>query len=56
MKLSVGIITFNEEKILETTLKSVEEFADEIIIVDSNSTDNTVEIAKKYGASIFSEE
>jgi glycosyltransferase involved in cell wall biosynthesis len=46
-KLSVAIITFNEEKNIERALKSVD-FADEIIVVDSFSTDATVEICKKY--------
>ena len=45
MKLSVGIITFNEENRIGKTLDSVREIADEIIIVDSESTDRTVEIA-----------
>jgi glycosyltransferase involved in cell wall biosynthesis len=56
MKLSIGIITFNEEKILGRTLDSVKGIADEIIIVDSNSTDSTVEIAKSFGAKVFSED
>lgn len=50
MKLSVAMITCNEEKILEKTLKSVASLADEIVIVDSGSTDRTEEIALKYGA------
>lgn len=50
MKLSVAMITLNEEKILEKTLKSVLAIADEIVIVDSGSRDRTEEIAKKYGA------
>ena len=50
MTLTVSIITLNEEKNLERTLKSVEDFADEIVIVDSGSTDRTEEIAKKFGA------
>ena len=45
MKLSVGIITFNEENRIGKTLDSVREIADEIIIIDSESTDKTVEIA-----------
>lgn len=53
MTLSVAIITLNEEKILEKTLKSVNEFADEIVIVDSGSTDKTEEIAKKYNAKFY---
>jgi len=56
MKLSVGIITFNEEKILGKTLESVKKIADEIIIVDSNSTDKTVEIAESFGAKVHNEE
>lgn len=55
MGLSVGIITFNEEKRLERTLESVKSFADEIVIVDSGSTDKTFEIAQKFGANFFVE-
>lgn len=50
VKLSVVIITFNEEKNLERCLKSVKEVADEIVVVDSFSTDKTKEIALNYGA------
>ncbi len=46
-KLSVLIPTKNEEIHIEAVLQSVA-FADEIIVVDSFSTDNTVELAKKY--------
>jgi glycosyltransferase involved in cell wall biosynthesis len=53
--LSVGIITFNEEKRLERTLESVKSFADEVIIVDSGSTDKTHEIAQKFSANFFVE-
>ncbi len=56
VKLSVGIITFNEERIIAKTLESVKDVADEIVIVDSYSTDKTAEIAKKYGAKVFFEE
>lgn len=55
MKLSVGIITFNEERILGKTLSSLRKIADEVVIVDSYSTDRTVEIAKNFGAKVFSE-
>jgi heptosyltransferase III len=47
-KISVVIITFNEEQNIERCLHSVRHVADEIIIVDSFSTDRTEEIAKKY--------
>jgi len=50
--LSVVLATFNEEKNLASCLDSVKDIADEIIIVDGTSKDKTVEIAKKYGASI----
>lgn len=53
--LSIAIITHNEEKRLPDCLKSLS-FADEIVIVDSNSRDRTVEIAKEYGAKVFNEE
>lgn len=47
-KISACIISFNEEKKIGDCLKSLAGIADEIIVVDSNSTDNTVNIAKKY--------
>ena len=50
--LSVAIITKNEERNLARTLASVS-FADEIIIVDTDSTDRTVEIAESFNAKIF---
>jgi glycosyltransferase involved in cell wall biosynthesis len=54
--LSVAMITFNEEKKLPITLAAVKDLADEIIIVDSHSTDSTREIAVKYGAQVFEED
>ena len=60
MQLSVVIITFNEEANIGRTLASVQPLvADgkgEIIVVDSSSTDRTVEIAKSFGAKVFVEE
>src|SRR6266576_4785310 len=60
MQLSVVIITYNEEANIGRTLQSVQPLvADgkgEIIVVDSSSTDRTVEIAKSFGAQIFVEE
>ncbi len=52
-KISACIISFNEEKKIEDCLKSLQSVVDEIIIVDSLSTDNTLKIAKKYTDKIF---
>jgi len=52
-KLSVLMITKNAEEILDQSLASVKEIADEIIIIDDNSHDKTVTIAKEYQARIF---
>jgi glycosyltransferase involved in cell wall biosynthesis len=54
--LSVAIITFNEEENIRRTLESVKAIADEVIVVDSHSTDRTVEIAKEFGAKVFVED
>jgi len=53
VKLSVVIITFNEEKNIELCLKSLSNIADEIIVVDSFSTDNTEKICKQYNVKFF---
>ena len=52
-KISACIISYNEEQKIEDCLKSLEGIVDEIIIVDSLSTDKTLEIAKKYTDKIF---
>lgn len=53
--LSVAIITKNEEKNLPHCLRSVS-FSDDIVVVDSGSTDRTVEIAREYGCRVFVED
>nr|MBF0222880.1 glycosyltransferase family 2 protein [Desulfobulbaceae bacterium] len=53
--LSIAIITFNEEERLADCLKSIA-FVDDVVVVDSGSTDNTVAIAASYGAKVFQEE
>ncbi|WP_392486349.1 glycosyltransferase [Haloimpatiens sp. FM7315] len=58
MKLSVAMIVKNEEKNIERTLlalKKIENYISlEIVIVDTGSYDNTVEIAKKYTDKVYS--
>ncbi|WP_027418793.1 glycosyltransferase family 2 protein [Crocinitomix catalasitica] len=49
-KISAVIITYNEEKNIETCLKSLVGIVDEIVVVDSFSTDKTESICLKYGA------
>ncbi|MBM4053766.1 MAG: glycosyltransferase [Planctomycetes bacterium] len=51
--ISACMIVKNEEKFLPNCLKSLKNAVDEIIVVDTGSTDNTVNIAKKYGAKVF---
>lgn len=53
IKLSVVIITFNEEKNIERCLKSLQMVADEIVVLDSFSTDNTREICERYNVRFF---
>jgi glycosyltransferase involved in cell wall biosynthesis len=59
VKISIALITLNEESNLPRTLESVTPLVrdgqGEIIVLDSGSTDRTLEIARSYGAKIFSE-
>lgn len=52
-RISVVINTLNEEKNISRAMASVKNFADEIIVCDMFSDDETVEIAKKLGAKVF---
>ena len=52
-KISACIISYNEENKIEDCLKSLEGIVDEIIVVDSLSTDKTKEIIKKYTDNIY---
>src|SRR3989338_8692215 len=54
-KISVFVITKNEEEKIERCLKSVA-WADEIIVLDSYSTDKTESIAKKYTKKFYKKE
>lgn len=53
MKLSVIIITFNEEQMIRDCLSSIGEWVDEILIIDGGSVDKTVEIAQSLGTKVF---
>lgn len=52
-QLSVYILTCNSPKYLPDILKRCSRFADEIVIVDSGSTDNTLDIARSFNCKIF---
>ena len=52
-KLAVVILTKNEEKNIVEAMGNVYKVADEIIIIDSGSTDATVDLANQYGAKIL---
>ncbi|HVZ67444.1 MAG TPA: glycosyltransferase family 2 protein [Patescibacteria group bacterium] len=51
--ISVVLATYNEESNLASCLDSIKSLADEIVIVDGESTDNTRDIAKQFGAKII---
>lgn len=55
MKISASIIVFNEEENIAELCETIS-WCDEIVIVDSSSTDKTVEIAEKYTDKIFQRE
>lgn len=51
-KISATILAYNEERHIGDCLDSLRDVADEIIVVDSGSTDRTVEICKEYGCKV----
>ena len=53
MELSLCMIVKNEENNLARCLESVKDIVDEMIVVDTGSTDSTVEIAKSFGANVY---
>lgn len=53
LTLALCMIVKNEAHILERCLQSVQELVDQVIVVDTGSTDNTVEVARQCGASVF---
>ena len=52
-QFSIIILTFNEEGNIRRCLDSINDFTDDIIIVDSFSTDATLKICEKYGCRVF---
>lgn len=53
MSISIVVVAYNEEKNIKRCLGSVK-WADEVVVVDTESTDKTVALAKKLGAKVFS--
>jgi glycosyltransferase involved in cell wall biosynthesis len=53
MHISVVIITYNEANNIERCLQSVKTVADEVVVLDSHSTDTTIEICTRIGAKVF---
>ena len=51
--LSACMIVKNEEELLPRCLESIKDAVDEIIVVDTGSTDRTVEIAESFGAKVY---
>jgi len=51
MRLSVVVITRNEQRNIESCLRSVE-FADEVVVVDNSSSDHTADFARQWGAKV----
>ena len=56
MKITANIITLNEEKNIEAVIKSVQKVCDEVLVVDSLSSDRTCEIAESLGAKVVKQE
>lgn len=53
--LSVAIITFNEERIVEKTISAIHNWVDEIVVVDSFSTDKTISILEMFNVTLYQE-
>lgn len=53
LDITVIVLTYNEDIHLERCFHSISQYAKEIVVVDSNSTDSTKEIALKFGATIL---
>ena len=53
MNVAIVILTFNEEKHIEDAIKSAQLVSDEIILIDSGSSDGTIKIAENLGAKVY---
>jgi len=51
--ISIVILTYNDEVQIENCLNSVANLSDDIVVIDSNSKDNTLKICEKFGARVF---
>ena len=56
LDLTAIILTFNEEKNIVHCIESIRTIAKRIVVIDSFSTDNTVELAKQLGAEVYQHE
>ena len=56
MKITANIITLNEQNNIEAVIKSVQEVCDEVLVVDSLSSDETCKIAESLGARVVKQE
>lgn len=54
--LSICLIVRNEEDVIARCLQSIRSIADEIIVVDTGSTDRTIDICREYGARVLTHE
>lgn len=55
MTLSAVLIAQDEERTIGKVLSSVKDIVDEIVLVDSGSSDNTIDIARQFGANVISQ-
>lgn len=53
LPISVIVLTFNEQANIDSCLKTIAQWAGEIIVVDSGSTDHTLELARKYTDKVY---
>src|ERR1700734_432436 len=55
-KITVIIPCLNEEQGIESVMRRMPDFVDEVIVVDNGSTDRTSDVAKSYGAKVIHED